>query len=73
MLRIIGILALFGGCWLPPHIPDPIPRNQEAALRLDETRNRCADTAEQTPDLRTRPDNAPGNAPGAQAVQALQR
>jgi hypothetical protein len=73
MLRIISILALVGGCWLPPHIPDPIPRNQGPALHLDETRNRCADRAEQTPDLRTRPGNAPGNAPGARPAHAPQR
>lgn len=51
MLRIIAILALFGGCWLPPHIPDPIPRNRESMVYLDETRNLCVDTAEQAPDL----------------------
>jgi hypothetical protein len=73
MLRIIGVLALLGGCWLPPHLPDPIPRNQEHALNLEETRNPCTEPAEQAPDLRTGNATAAADAPGARPAHAPQR
>lgn len=55
MLRIICLLALLSGlagCWLPPHIPDPIPRIPEkSASHDDATRNVCAaDISPDTPD-----------------------
>lgn len=55
MLRIMCLITLFAGCWLPPHLPDPIPSAEGTALHLDEARNLCVDTTDHTPDLRNDP------------------
>ncbi len=48
MLRVICIVVFLGGCWLPPHIPQPIPSAEATPALLEETRNVCTDL---TPDV----------------------
>ncbi len=55
MLRIICILMLFAGCWLPPHIPQPIPHSEgvpAVPAAVDETRNVCMEVTPDAPEMR---------------------